>query len=33
MHAIYAEGGSDAEVKVALAIPPSRAISNILWDD
>jgi hypothetical protein len=33
MHAIYADGGSDAEVKVALAIPPSRAISNMLWDD
>ncbi|WP_157628327.1 hypothetical protein [Rhizobium leguminosarum] len=33
MHTIYADGGSDAEVKVALAIPPSRAISNMLWDD
>lgn len=33
MHAIYAEGGSDAEAKVAMAIPPSRAMSNTLWDD
>lgn len=32
MHAIYGEGGSDAEVKVALAIPPARAMSNDLWD-
>lgn len=32
MHAIYGEGGSDAEVKVALAIPPARALSNDLWD-
>ncbi|WP_025593070.1 hypothetical protein [Agrobacterium tumefaciens] len=32
MHAIYNEGGSDAEAKVALAIPPSRALSNDLWD-
>ncbi|ESX03907.1 hypothetical protein X769_15640 [Mesorhizobium sp. LSJC268A00] len=33
MHAIYNEGGCDAEVKVALAIEPSRAMSNGLWDD
>ncbi|MGO7032637.1 hypothetical protein ACCT19_17120 [Rhizobium ruizarguesonis] len=33
MHTIYADGGSDAEVKIALAVPPSRAISNMLWDD
>ncbi|MEZ5781171.1 MAG: hypothetical protein R3D70_05925 [Rhizobiaceae bacterium] len=32
MHSIYAEGGSDAEVKVALAIEPARAMSNDLWD-
>lgn len=32
MHAIYKYGGSDAEVKVALAIPPARAKSNDLWD-
>jgi hypothetical protein len=29
---VFAEGGSDAEAKVALAIPPSRALSNDLWD-
>lgn len=33
MHSIYAAGGSDAEVKVAMAIPPARAMSNMLWDD
>src|SRR5258708_3481836 len=33
MHNIYREGGSDAEVKVALAIFPARALSNDLWDD
>ena len=33
MHSIYNDGGSDAEVKVALAIPPARAMSNDLWDD
>ncbi|MFG1413966.1 hypothetical protein V5G24_22965 [Xanthobacter sp. VTT E-85241] len=33
MHSIYTDGGSDAEVKVALAIPPARAMSNELWDD
>ena len=32
MHAIYGDGGSDAEVKVALAIPPARAMSNDLFD-
>lgn len=32
MHAIYNEGGCDAEVKVAMAIPPARAMSNDLWD-
>lgn len=32
MHAIYGDGGSDAEVKVALAISPARAMSNDLWD-
>jgi hypothetical protein len=31
MHAIYNDG-SDAEVKVAPAIAPSRAMSNDLWD-
>jgi hypothetical protein len=33
MHVIYADGGSDAEVKVALAIPPASALSNALWDE
>lgn len=33
MHSIYGEGGCDAEVKVALAIEPARAMSNGLWDD
>lgn len=33
MHALYNGGASDAEVKVAWAIPPARAISNDLWDD
>lgn len=33
MHDLYAIGASDAEVKVALAIPPARAMSNMLWDD
>jgi hypothetical protein len=33
MHAIYADGGSDAEAKVAMAIHPARAMSNDLWDD
>src|ERR1700722_17021453 len=33
MHALYNGGGADAEVKVALAIPQARAISNDLWDD
>ena len=33
MHAIYASGGSDAEVKVAMAVGTSRAMSNSLWDD
>lgn len=33
MHALYNGGAADAEVKVALAIPPARAISNDLWDD
>lgn len=32
MHELYAVGGSDAEVKVALAIPPARAMSNDLFD-
>ncbi len=31
MHVNYG-GGSDDEVEVALAIPPSRAMSNDLWD-
>jgi hypothetical protein len=29
---VFAEGASDAQAKVALAIPPSRAMSNDLWD-
>jgi hypothetical protein len=29
---IYSQGGSDVEVKVALAIPPAAALSNSLWD-
>ncbi|QQO19450.1 hypothetical protein JJB98_05805 [Bradyrhizobium diazoefficiens] len=33
MRILYNGGASDAEVKVALAIPPARAISNDLWDD
>ena len=33
MHALYNGGASDAEIKVALAIPPARAMSNDLWDD
>jgi hypothetical protein len=33
MHALHNGGASDAEVKVALAIPPTRAISNDLWED
>jgi hypothetical protein len=33
MHSMYNGGASDAELKVALAIPPARAISNGLWDD
>lgn len=33
MHSIYGQGGSDAEVKCAIAIPPSRAMSNDLWED
>ncbi len=32
MHEIYSLGGSDAEVKVAIAISPARALSNDLWD-
>lgn len=32
MQDIYAVGGSDAEVKVALAIPPARAMSNDLFE-
>lgn len=33
MYCLYNGGASDAEVEVALAIPPARAISNDLWDD
>jgi hypothetical protein len=33
MHALYNGGASDAEVKVALAVPPARSMSNDLWDD
>jgi hypothetical protein len=33
VHAIYGGGGSDAEVMVALAIPPARAMSLELWYD
>ena len=29
---IYQEGGSDAEVRVALAIPPARAMSYQVWE-
>jgi hypothetical protein len=29
---VFAEGSNDAEAKVALAIPPARALSNDLWD-
>jgi hypothetical protein len=32
MHAVYGEGGSDAEVKCALAIAPARAMSNDLFN-
>ncbi|WP_430256848.1 hypothetical protein [Neorhizobium sp. DAR64872/K0K18] len=32
MHTIYGDGGSDAEVKVALAYPPARAMSTDLFD-
>lgn len=33
MYALYNGGAADAEVNVALAISPARAISNDLWDD
>ena len=29
---VFAEGGSDANAKVALAVPPSRAMCNYTWD-
>jgi hypothetical protein len=31
MHLIYQEGGTDIEVRCALAIPPSKAMSDDLW--
>src|SRR5205823_4967689 len=33
MHALYNGGASDAEVKVALAVPSAQAMSNEFWDD
>lgn len=33
MHLLYQEGGTDIEVRVALAIPPSMAMSHDLWYD
>jgi hypothetical protein len=30
---IYEQGGTDAEVRVALAIPPARAMSPFLWQE
>lgn len=31
MTSVYQVGGADVEVRIALAIPPSRALNHLSW--